>query len=465
MTSSPFLAVPPSEWVAANALAFALRDRYPVSPGHTLVIPRRLVPTWFEATPEEQQALMALVEEVKRDLDLALRPDGYNVGFNAGPAAGQTVMHLHVHVIPRFAGDMDDPRGGVRHVIPSKGNYLLSPRPLATGGEDDPFARHLRPLLAVADQIDIVAAFVQDSGLDRIEADLDRAVDRGARVRLLTGDYLALTQASALQRLLDWQASQGPAEDDDGPTPPPADPARGAARGGLETRVIEVERLPGRTRSFHPKAWRFEGRGLGVAYVGSSNLSASALESGVEWNLRVERDRDAAAYRVKEAFERLWVRARALDPGWVAEYAAKARRGAALPLGEVVADEVRPPDPPHEVQQEALAELRLAREEGRRRALVVLATGLGKTWLAAYDYQQLWDERGHERALVLVVQRRPGRCALGADGGTLRLHDREPRPGPPARGRPRKGMQLGQRDLGSGLRRRREHHSETRSST
>ncbi len=128
---SPFLDAPLERWVASNDLAFALRDGFPVSPGHTLVVPRRLVATWFEATRAEQLAILELVDAVKAQLDAALRPDGYNVGFNAGLAAGQTVMHLHVHVIPRYVGDMPDPRGGVRHVIPGKGNYLLG----AQGGE------------------------------------------------------------------------------------------------------------------------------------------------------------------------------------------------------------------------------------------------------------------------------------------------------------------------------------------
>lgn len=122
---SPFLSVPRSQWIADNPLAFAIRDRHPVTEGHSLVITRRVVPTWFDATAEEQAALMALVNEVKRGLDaLTPRPDGYNIGINVGAAAGQTVMHLHVHVIPRYRGDVPDPRGGVRHVIPSKGNYL-----------------------------------------------------------------------------------------------------------------------------------------------------------------------------------------------------------------------------------------------------------------------------------------------------------------------------------------------------
>lgn len=126
---SPFLQVPESGHVASNALAFAIRDGFPVSPGHSLVVPRRLVATWFDATREEQHAILELVDALKRALDLDLAPDGYNVGFNAGAAAGQTVMHLHVHVIPRFAGDVLDPRGGVRHVIPGKGNYLVDRAP------------------------------------------------------------------------------------------------------------------------------------------------------------------------------------------------------------------------------------------------------------------------------------------------------------------------------------------------
>lgn len=124
MSTSPFLARPRSDWVASNSLAFAIRDLYPVAPGHTLIVPHRLVATWFEATRDEKVAIIDLIEVVKETLQGEFRPDGYNVGFNAGEAAGQTVMHLHVHVIPRYRGDVEDPRGGVRHVIPGKGNYL-----------------------------------------------------------------------------------------------------------------------------------------------------------------------------------------------------------------------------------------------------------------------------------------------------------------------------------------------------
>src|SRR6185369_11227563 len=110
----------------SNELTFAIFDGFPVSPGHALVITKRVVETWFEASPAEQAAVMDLVNRTKDILEERLkpRPDGYNVGFNSGRPAGQTVPHLHVHVIPRYTGDVSDPRGGVRHVIPGKGNYV-----------------------------------------------------------------------------------------------------------------------------------------------------------------------------------------------------------------------------------------------------------------------------------------------------------------------------------------------------
>jgi diadenosine tetraphosphate (Ap4A) HIT family hydrolase len=113
----------PERIVAENELAAAIRDGFPVSPGHTLVITKRHAENWFDATKNEQSAVLELVDEVKRALDDELHPDGFNIGLNVGEAAGQTVPHLHVHVIPRFKGDVDDPTGGVRLVVPDKGNY------------------------------------------------------------------------------------------------------------------------------------------------------------------------------------------------------------------------------------------------------------------------------------------------------------------------------------------------------
>lgn len=391
---SLFVEIPSAEWVASNEHAFAIRDRFPVAPGHTLVITRRVVPDWFVASPEERDAVLRLVDEVKRELDTTLHPDGYNVGFNTGEASGQTVMHLHVHVIPRYRGDMDDPRGGVRHVIPSKGNYLRRVEPLATGGDADPFARHVLPLFDTATEIAILAAFVQESGLQRIERPVHEAIARGARVRILTGDYLDITQASALEMLLDW-LKVGRAVPAEGYT---------SSFGSFDARVMETERI---RRAFHPKAWRFEAADHAVAFVGSSNLSRSALDSGIEWNLRVDRDRDAHAYaRVRDAFDALWQSARVLDADWVDRYAERARKeNRAMPVGENAPDELEQAPQPHPVQQEALAALAECRERGWKRALVVLATGLGKTWLAAFDYAQLADTLGRPPRLLFVAHR------------------------------------------------------------
>ena len=108
----------------ANDLAFAVEDRFPVTEGHALVVTRRPVRDWNSASDKEKEAVMALADEVMARLRERYRPDGFNVGINIGEAAGQTVPHLHVHVIPRYTGDVPDPRGGVRAVIPDKANYL-----------------------------------------------------------------------------------------------------------------------------------------------------------------------------------------------------------------------------------------------------------------------------------------------------------------------------------------------------
>ncbi len=121
--SCPFCSLPEERLVDANDLAVVVRDGFPVSKGHSLVIPRRHVGSWFDVTPEEQRALLELLGRARRQLDGECSPDGYNIGINDGPAAGQTVRHLHIHLIPRYAGDTEDPRGGVRWVFPHKAAY------------------------------------------------------------------------------------------------------------------------------------------------------------------------------------------------------------------------------------------------------------------------------------------------------------------------------------------------------
>lgn len=109
--------------MAAHELAVAFRDGFPLTRGHTLIIPRRHVPSFFELTADERVAVLDVLERAKSALDAEFQPDGYNVGINDGAAAGQTVMHLHVHLIPRYKGDRADPRGGVRWILPDKAAY------------------------------------------------------------------------------------------------------------------------------------------------------------------------------------------------------------------------------------------------------------------------------------------------------------------------------------------------------
>lgn len=109
--------------VAKFKHCFVMKDRFPVSPGHLLFIPYEHTENWFTASKAVQLDIMEALDQMKSQLDAEYKPDGYNIGANCGNVAGQTVMHLHLHLIPRYAGDMEDPRGGVRGVIPSKQKY------------------------------------------------------------------------------------------------------------------------------------------------------------------------------------------------------------------------------------------------------------------------------------------------------------------------------------------------------
>jgi diadenosine tetraphosphate (Ap4A) HIT family hydrolase len=118
---SPFL--DPARWINQNEYAAALRDTYPVSPGHTLIVPKRLIGSVFDLSPPEVEACWDLLDcERKRLLD-EFKPDGFNIGVNIGEAAGQTIWQAHFHLIPRYRGDHPTPRGGVRAVIPGKADY------------------------------------------------------------------------------------------------------------------------------------------------------------------------------------------------------------------------------------------------------------------------------------------------------------------------------------------------------
>jgi diadenosine tetraphosphate (Ap4A) HIT family hydrolase len=119
----PFCSLPSESFVLASEHAIVIRDGFPVSPGHTLIVPRRHVASFFEVTDAERADLMSLLATARDDLERQFSPAGYNVGINDGAAAGQTVPHVHLHLIPRYEGDRDDPRGGVRWVLPDKAAY------------------------------------------------------------------------------------------------------------------------------------------------------------------------------------------------------------------------------------------------------------------------------------------------------------------------------------------------------
>jgi diadenosine tetraphosphate (Ap4A) HIT family hydrolase len=111
------------EIVAENDLAAALVDAFPVTPGHRLIVPRRHESDFFSLGEDEQKAMLDLVKIVKAGLELEHRPDAYNIGINAGREAGQTLFHVHLHLIPRYRGDVADPRGGIRWIFPEKARY------------------------------------------------------------------------------------------------------------------------------------------------------------------------------------------------------------------------------------------------------------------------------------------------------------------------------------------------------
>jgi len=122
-SACPFCNTDNSRVILANTHAIAIPDGFPIAPGHTLIIPKRHIDSFFDATREEQTALLDLLTEMRHRLLTELSPAGFNIGINDGAAAGQTVMHLHIHLIPRYAGDTPDPRGGVRWIFPDKAAY------------------------------------------------------------------------------------------------------------------------------------------------------------------------------------------------------------------------------------------------------------------------------------------------------------------------------------------------------
>ena len=123
-TPCPFCTLPTDRaTITESAAVYAIFDKFPVSKGHALVIPTRHVSNYFDLTLQEQTDCLIMLNEVKAILQKQFNPDGFNVGINIHAAAGQTVPHAHIHLIPRYQDDVQEPRGGVRGVIPGKQGY------------------------------------------------------------------------------------------------------------------------------------------------------------------------------------------------------------------------------------------------------------------------------------------------------------------------------------------------------
>ena len=246
---------------------------------------------------------------------------------------------------------------------------------LITGGAD-PFLPHLCAAMNQASEVELAVAFVKTTGLRLLLPDLHGALAQDgsrkggpARVRILTSDYLDVTDPEALRLLMLLQAQ------------------------GAQVRVYESA-----GSSFHLKAYLFtqfdNEHGLrGTAFIGSSNISRQALQNGLEWNYRIDYPDERGFLEARARFEELFANARCipLTDAWIDQY--EARR---VPLPRAVApgsQEQDPPPRPTPVQTGALLALSKTRDNGFRRGLVVLATGLGKTWLAAFDAEQVGARR------------------------------------------------------------------------
>lgn len=298
--------------------------------------PRRHVQRWRDLDLAEQRALVACIEAAQIRLETH--------GGVASVSMVETSAHLHFRIDPPQS--KPGPLPGLPHE-----------RALISGGEDALHA-HLRPWIDQAQAIDLSVSFLMTSGVQLVLPHLADLLARGGRLRVLTGDYLDVTEPDALRRFADLE-------------------------GDRQLHVFEAARIP-----FHPKAWMFDFPGGAAALiVGSSNLSRSALTDGIEWNLRHFDHRDAAPFTAARlAFEALLSRpeAQELTPAWIDVY--EARRVKPDPAITGAPPEAVPDAPkPHAVQAEALAALTATRSQGFRAGLVVLATGLGKTYLAAFD--------------------------------------------------------------------------------
>ncbi len=247
-----------------------------------------------------------------------------------------------------------------------------SHKKLTTGGKDHHFLPKLCQAIKAADQVDMAVAFVKTTGLNLLFPDLVSALQRApdpARIRILTSDYLDITDTEALRKLVLLHDH------------------------GAQVRVYQSK-----GSSFHLKAYLFAGHAenqqlWGRAFIGSSNISRQALQDGLEWNYQVDFPPESGYLEAASRFEELFEHPNVvpLSDQWIDDYD-KRRQPPAQSL-EPGSDEKQEVPAPNDVQKGALEALELTRHEGYRRGLVVLATGLGKTWLSAFDAVQMGARR------------------------------------------------------------------------
>lgn len=447
--SCPFCSPERGRVFHSGNLVSGLWDPRPLTPGHALLVTRRHVASWFDATRDEQADLFESIAIARRAIEEAHGVvEGYSIGIEDGAAAGQSVSHLHLHVIPRRNSEhatatlrrgvdglhaLQVDRVGEAATSYTQATFAFD-RPALFGSPEKPLLPELITGLDRAKRADLAVAFVLQSGVAQLEEALRGFLDRGGHLRLLTGDYRDVTDPDALVRLLDLVDYCRLERSSD--TPDAQHPA-----GRVELRVFEA----GGGLSFHPKAYVFHfterplpfGLDLGgVAYVGSSNLTKTALSGGIEWNYSLLCAADRGGFQgIAIAFEDLFAhpRTQPLTVDWIEAY----RRRRKAPIASAAATSTapppetpEPPPPAHEIQEEALMALAATRTEGNEAGLVVMATGLGKTWLAAFDVQQARAQRtlfvAHRDEILRQAQRTFRRILPEANLGVFTGQEKSP---------------------------------------
>ena len=272
---------------------------------------------------------------------------------------------------------------------------------LTNGGQGIPLSDSIYNLLYQCQNVDIISSFVRLTGVNLIKRIIKNKIIEGANCRILTGDYLGITQPKALFHLLNLQKElQLLKEEEENET-----------IGKLEIRVIETKQLKG--KSFHPKAWIFDFGTHKQGFVGSSNLSYSALKDGIEWNLHLSQLEDPDGFeQLVTSFQDLWNQALSIDFIWVKDYEQRLKRPQELEKQKEQI-EITKQIEPRPLQLEALKSLKDHRNNGFSRGLVQMATGLGKTWLANFDIRNFQENK--ENIKVLWIAHRIELLSQAAD--------------------------------------------------